>query len=146
MENQSQPHLRWIAKTPNIAPLEEIRSGIEDFRRELCVMWPGCPVKEVITIEAKAHLLPLAMNDLHPLDQFERLQQLLSKAPGSLVVDLRLNRAEQMVSLLFRRVALALEPHRAALREQMRVVLAGRQGSAGADSALLAAGDAGGVG
>ena len=113
----------------NIAPLEEIRSGIEDFRRELCVMWPGCPVKEVITIEAKAHLLPLAMNDLHPLDQFERLQHLLSKAPGSLVVDLRLSRAEQMVSLLFRRVALALEPHRAALREQMRVVLAADKGA-----------------
>lgn len=113
----------------NIAPVEEIRSGIEDFRRELGMMWPGCPVKEVITIEAKAHLRPLAKKDMHPLDQFERLQQLLSEAPGSLMVDLRLSRAEQMVTLLFRRVALALEPHRAALSEQKRVVLAADKGA-----------------
>ena len=113
----------------NVAPLEEIRSGIEDFRRDLCKMWPGSQVKEVITTEAKEHLLSREKKVMHPLDQFERLQQLLSETPGSLVVDLRLNRAEHLVSLLFSRVAQAMEPHRASLREQKRMVLAADKGA-----------------
>jgi len=113
----------------NVAPIEEIRSGIEDFRRELCKMWPGCQVKEVLPIEAKDHLLPREQKVPHPLDQFERLQQLLSETPGSLVVDLRLNRAEHLVSLLFSRVAQVMAPHCASLREQKRMVLAADKGA-----------------